>query len=244
VKQSPTILLSLAIVLAFVAAAQAAKLPKDMLGTWCVDTEYKDRDEFIRYNRDCSAIPDNNDGRIIFEQRTQHGHKYDCEAIKTTLAPDLRLGGDKYLIQYRCKGEGKTWSERASFLYDARRELLYQYPVFKENIVLTSIAPAQVAPQIPAQYRGYWCLPDNIKRTHYRCRDIRTEGDMRISARAIETAESQCKLLAITRVPGGHRVRARCIYVSADSGPDPKQSWELSERWRLLSNGRRLETND
>jgi hypothetical protein len=105
--------------------ASAAKLPKDMLGTWCLDAEYNEHDK-TRYERgDCHAKPDIDGGWMILRRRTLHGPRYDCKAIKTTLAPDYRLGGDKFVIEYRCKGEGKMWNERMSFSYDERRELLY-----------------------------------------------------------------------------------------------------------------------
>jgi hypothetical protein len=101
----------------------AAKLPKAMLGTWCVDTEYKD-DKLARYERgDCHF---KSDGWMILRQRTRSGHETDCKVTKTTLARDFRLGGEKYMIQYRCRGEGDTWNEHASFSYDGRREFLYQ----------------------------------------------------------------------------------------------------------------------
>ena len=104
-------------------------------------------------------------------------------------------------------------------------------------IVLVSIAAAQAADQIPVQYRGFWCAtkPPNI---FQRCREANGEDSMWISARDfLDSMEWSCKPLAITAVPGGHKVRAVC---RQDYAPSKKAKPQV-ERWRLSPNGRRLE---
>jgi hypothetical protein len=104
--------------------------------------------------------------------------------------------------------------------------------------VLASIATAQAAEPIPAQYRGSWCHPKQ-QGPYYRCREVSNEGDAWIGSREFyASGEWRCKPLAITAVPGGHQVRAVCRHV--DAAPDDKGKPEL-QRWRLSPNGRRLE---
>jgi hypothetical protein len=105
-------------------------------------------------------------------------------------------------------------------------------------ILMANVVVAKAAEQIPAQYHGYWCEiePAQNQSLYKRCREPDSEAAISIRARDIECGEGVCKLLAITAIPGGHKVRARCQGTYTDQGP-----FIQVEHWRLSPNGRRLE---
>jgi hypothetical protein len=113
-------------------------------------------------------------------------------------------------------------------------------------LVLASIAAAQAAELIPAQYHGSWCpiktnAPDSKRTIYERCRDI---GDQQlgINSRGIAVIdEVGCRPLAIKSVRDGHKLRCRCGSFNQIGTVGPKEYWIVTERWRLLANGRRLE---
>jgi hypothetical protein len=82
-----------------------------------------------------------------------------------------------------------------------------------------------------------------------RCRmaDAEDESSMSVRSRFFFQTEHSCELLAVTAVPGGYKVRARCVHHAdiadtPDSVPLKDIKGEVRvERWRLLANGHRLE---
>jgi hypothetical protein len=75
-------------------------------------------------------------------------------------------------------------------------------------IVLASVATAR-ASEVPAQYRGLWC--EARDGTYYRCREATSEASRYIRRDRINvTEEPDCRIIAVTPMARGHRLRVRC----------------------------------
>ena len=78
-------------------------------------------------------------------------------------------------------------------------------------------AAAHAEPQMPAQYHGNWCW--EAEATYHRCDGPDGMDAIFIGPNVFDAnLHVQCTLLAITAIPNGHKIEARCAW-SVDANP-------------------------
>jgi hypothetical protein len=102
-----------ATVLIMCRSADAAQLPKQFFGTWCLGPE--DRHVLIEGTPNCRA----DEEEMIFTRNGYDGPEYSCRyvAIQTWRDRNLpystkEMGAPTAKIDARCEGEGCQWRER------------------------------------------------------------------------------------------------------------------------------------
>jgi hypothetical protein len=99
-------------------------------------------------------------------------------------------------------------------------------------LIAVTMLAALVVPvagaEVPAQYRGLWC--EARDGTYYRCREATSEASRYISRNRINiTEEPDCRIIAVTAIAKGHRLRVRC----GDSESPEHVNLRLDGRGRL-----------
>jgi hypothetical protein len=95
-------------------AAERVKLPPEMLGTWCLKNQQENinpKDDLFYVRENCRG---KTDSWIVIAPDGYEGHEMGCTTAKSTRRKDAARSDTyttryRYVMQYKCGGEGMTW---------------------------------------------------------------------------------------------------------------------------------------